>query len=727
MKNHKTVFVLSCLASFAVSAATWTIYPTDQDGMTPSQQLTNAVTRASSGDTILFKPGTYQLDGESFMETTSKGSGASAVTSRNYVFLNSKPLNFVGEAEGAWSDEVVLRGNGYDRFMRNYACASTCRNITFENFAASDRPDLATDSNLGEEVTGGAIRYSSYSDENMLSNCVFRGNVSRSAGAVAYAMAIDCLFTNNVARSYGGGAAMGANMRRCLCVDNMATNNGCFGGAIWWPNVLRDCSFIGNRSKLYAGALVGNGNMSVSNCVFRGNVAEGTVGGYWHGGGGAATLRDNAKFLDCVFEGNHAEAMGGAINTGSGENGGRGSVFDRCVFSGNSAKIRAGAVSDMTTGADTPLKFFGCTFSGNIATNLGMAVYCGEYSNCTFTANYVTNTAWIGGIAEGSSSRKLKMTDCVVSNNYSRYGGMIRYAVCTNTLFYGNEVPRGVSGMGGVIWQCQATDCRFVGNRKFDTMFKIFTTTYNGSMEVNYPSGDACQSTLVRCDMDLGGIQNCVLTDCHIHTLTNKGAHCAFYGHNAATNCLIEGCNPPDQTRGLIYRWGPNGTDQRTSSDYVNCTFAENKFPYCFSHPNESGIVTPFKNCLFYNNRNMSGNLIDMTCSVKGTGADSGLSLSNCVFGAAVSIVNGGTWRDLGGNRVIAPNALLVAGTRAAALGVHKYALRPESPAIGMGDASMFTAADLDYAGKLRLRDGRLDPGCFECWLNVLGTTVIIC
>ena len=65
-------------------------------------------------------------------------------------------------------------------------------------------------------------------------------------------------------------------------------------------------------------------------------------------------------------------------------------------------------------------------------------------------------------------------------------------------------------------------------------------------------------------------------------------------------------------------------------------------------------------------------------------------------------------------------------GRRAAALGVHKYALRPESPAIGMGDASMFTAADLDYAGKLRLRDGRLDPGCFECWLNVLGTTVII-
>ena len=57
MKNHKTVFVLSCLASLTVSAATWTISPTDQDGMTPSQQLTNAVTRAADGDTVLFKPG----------------------------------------------------------------------------------------------------------------------------------------------------------------------------------------------------------------------------------------------------------------------------------------------------------------------------------------------------------------------------------------------------------------------------------------------------------------------------------------------------------------------------------------------------------------------------------------------------------------------------------------------------------------------------------------------
>ena len=57
MKSHKTVFLLPCLVSLAVSAATWTISPTDQDGMTPSQQLTNAVTRAADGDTVQFRPG----------------------------------------------------------------------------------------------------------------------------------------------------------------------------------------------------------------------------------------------------------------------------------------------------------------------------------------------------------------------------------------------------------------------------------------------------------------------------------------------------------------------------------------------------------------------------------------------------------------------------------------------------------------------------------------------
>ena len=728
--SYAVAFFLSGSAALA-AAGQWTIFPEDKDGMTPSQQLTNAVTRAANGDTVLFKPGTYQLDGASFMEISTSGS----VTSRNYVRLTNKTVHFVGEAEGAWSDGVVLRGNGYDRFAYVNSGLATFRNLTFENFAANDRPDSSVPGgNLDIHVLGGAIAYGGWSANNIVSNCVFRGNVARSGGALTSAGAVDCLFTNNIARSYGGGAVQGASLTRCTLVANMATNSGGFAGAAWWPGNIYDCTFVGNRSANYSGAISVNTGMMVSNCVFRGNVALGAPSeNYWEAGGGALGLRPWTKILDCVFEGNRANGYGGAVNTTSGDSGGKGGVFERCVFVGNTSGDGGGAVRDGNGANEAPLQFRDCTFSGNTAATAGMAVLGGAYSNCTFTGNFVTNKALTCGIVEGTDSRPIQLVDCVVSNNYTLYGGLVRHAVCTNTLFFGNEVPKGQFGKGGVVWSCVATDCRFVGNRKYDTMFGLINPpSYSVTPEANCPAGDAAASRLVRCEMDLGCILNCSLVDCHIHTLTNKGAHCVFYGHNVATNCLIENCNPPDQGRSLVYRWGSLGTAYVSGSDYVNCTFAGNTFPRFLLHQKEHGIVTPFKNCLFYSNRDRSGNLVDANYRVHDTergnlsNLDSGMSLSNCVFGALSSEIAGDTWRDLGGNKVIAPDKLLVAGAaRAAALGVHRYSLRPESPALGMGDARMFTATDLDYAGNLRLREGRLDPGCFECWLNITGTRII--
>ena len=727
-KTHAIVFSLSSLATLAAVAATWTIHPVDSEGLTPSQQLTNAVTRAATGDTILFKSGTYQLDDASFMLTVTGNAGGETVTSRSYVYLSNKQLHFIGESEGAWSDGVVLRGNGKYRFARMTNTGSTFRNITFENFASSDHPELkANNSNLDVTGLGGVVFFSTWNAGNAMSNCVFRGNVARGGGATAYACATDCLYTNNVAY-WGGGADLASSLTRCVLVDNKATGGG-VGGATCWPRNLSECSFIGNSCTGYGGAAVGDENMVVEGCAFSNNVAGAE--------GGVMTLRRKTKVSRCVFAGNSAGAYGGAIASWaqSGANGGAGSVFTDCLFAQNVAKQYGGAVGALPPDANGPVLFRSCTFTENYApgTTLtgGCVTYGGAYSNCTFYGNHATNRVNVGGIVGGPSDALVPVTDCVFSNNYNYKDGMVRYAFCTNTLFFGNEVPHD----GGVVKRCRAVGCKFIGNRKYDTFHGIVVTpSYTVTPEANVPSGDATESTLVRCDMDLGGILNCVLVDCHIHTLTNKGAHCAFYGHNVATNCLIENCNPPDQNRGIVYRWGPVATAYVTGSDYVNCTFADNVVPFMYSHDQEHGIYTPFKSCLFYNNRNRSGELVDTKYrthhSNRPAGAsnlDSGFALSNCVFGVtAFPNTPGDIWRDLGGNKVIAPNALLVAGTRAAALGVHKYALRPESPAIGMGDASMFTAADLDYAGNFRLRDGRLDPGCFECWLNVLGTTVII-
>ncbi len=782
---------LPCLCVFG-DAKEWLVSLEDVDGMTPSQQLTNAVTQASSGDTIRFEAGTYRLDGESFMLTATyqNANGTATAKSRAYAFFNSKTLHFAGASSSKWDDATILRGNGNDRFC--YATGNakaTFRNLSLENFAAVDDPSVVPkNGNLDTYSLGGAITFGVYDSANIASNCVFRGNSARSGGAVSSIAAIDCMFTNNASLGYCGGAAALSSMLRCRCVDNHAAAG---GGAVWWQrgNGLRDCEFALNSTAGYAGAVVGERDGIVSNCVFRGNSADDKSG--------VVSLRQNGKFFDCVFEGNTAGGVGGvAYSSGADNNGngGKGTVFRRCSFVNNTSGDAGGAVYEANNAADGPLVFLDCAFTNNYADVSAGAVYGGAFTNCTFFGNscgkgedrdelggavlmrdtchgeivgcsfvsnhftsvktwktrgaaiyakagrlvkdcvfygnYVTNFNMFGGIVVSMNglADPVRLVDCAFTNNYNSLDGLVRGAFCTNTTFCGNEVPR-----GGVINRCTAIDCHFIGNRKVDTFWNAHSySTYFGTPDANVPSGDATSSTLLRCDMDLGCIYDCSLTDCRIHSLTNKGSYCVFYGHNVATNCLVSGCEPPDATRGLIYRWGPITPQHVSGSDYVNCTFADNICSYFLRHQQESGIPTPFKNCVWANNTTTYGTLMDVGYDVSGSAAvDSGVSLSNCVYGAVggapgtTSSSRGDTWTDLGGNMVVSAKNLKMAGALAESLGVDKYALRAESPVLGMGDASMFTAADADLAGNLRLRDGRLDPGCFQCWLNLSGTFML--
>ena len=805
MRRHADRLATCALAALACSAATaaeWPISLGTVNGMTPSQQLTNAVTRASAGDTIRFEAGTYQLDGASFTATqTGSGAGSVTVTSKNYV-LADKKLHFVGASADKWDDATILRGNGNDRFFYGTATGSTFRNLTFENFASCDRTDISiNNNNLSPIACGGAIVFANNSNgsgstmgvytANLVSNCVFRGNVSRSGGAVVAVYAVDSLFTNNVAASYNGGVGVKVDMLRCRCIDNRAYDQ---GGAVWWQGSgssgLRDSEFIGNSSKRFS-AVVDENSGTISNCVFRGNRATSTEGG-------ALSLRQNSKVIDCTFEDNSAVGHGGAVYSGAADNngnGGKGGVFTRCRFTGNRSDNSGGAVYEAHNDPDGPLVFRDCSFSNNYATVAGGAIFGGTFSNCTFFANscgagdsskderggavylrtagpgglvnctftsnhftkvassktvgaavfastsnlvkgcvfygnYVTNKVNEGyfSVLYGvNTTAKMRIVDCAFSNNYSTAGGLVRNAYCTNTVFFGNEVP-----YGGVVNGSTAVDCRFIGNRKYDTFWGHWYSIYNGTPDANVPSGDAYSSTLLRCDMDLGCLYDCVAVDCWIHTLTNNGAYCVFYGHNVATNCLISNCNPPDQTRGVIYRWGSITARHVSGSDYVNCTFVENKFPKFLFHAKENGIVTSFKNCIWANNKTQYNTLYDVGYDVSNdtsSPVDSGIRLSNCVYGTvgvAPGISRQATWTDLGGNRLVSASDLKMAGDKAAQLGVDKYSLLLTSPVLGMGDASMFAATDTDLAGNLRLRDGKLDPGCFQCWLIAKGTCVIL-
>lgn len=754
------------MLSGAVCAATWNIVPTVQDGRTPTQQLTNAVTRAASGDTIAFAAGTYQLDGQSFMRVnTCSGDGNVTITSRNYLSLAGKTLNFVGETNGTWDDTVVLRGNGNDRFLWATTAGSTFAHLTFENFAANDRVDTrAQSNNLSQYACGGAI-FLPNGGTSSFTNCVFRGNQSRTGGALHGGAAYACLFTNNVAVSYNGGAVLYTHVYGCTFSGNTAQS----GGAAWWPHVANDCLFENNQSASgQAGAVIGEGSTTISNCVFRGNQSSKNVGG-------ALSLRPNMKIMDCTFEENSASSGGGAIYCGNydGNNGGKGCKVTGCTFLRNEARGekngKGGAICEELQLEHGALDVRDCTFTGNTAAVHGGACYGCDVSNCTFTLNTCYGTASAVGsqgaaiycqseadnvvdfvfdgnfvtnntgsiICSFSDAHLIRLENSTVRDNYIRSGGIVRGATCTNVVFQGNEVP----GAGGMLYRGTAVDCRFVGNRKYDTFYGIESTgflSYSTVPNANLPSGDAKESVLLRCDMDLGCLVDSVLVDCRIHTLTNLGSYCVFYGHNVATNCLIDHCQIPDKgPRGLIYRWGEITPCFVSGSEYVNCTFADNRYTYFLFHAKETGIATAFRNCLFYNNCKPSNGapLVDVNYAVMnsdhpGEVYDSGLSLSNCVFGTPVvptsnSATRGDTWHDLGGNRVVAGPQLKLALDNAVALGVHRYCPRAESPVLGMGDPAGFSAADVDYAGNLRLRDGRVDPGCFECWLNRTGTMLL--
>ena len=60
-------FCVATAPSPSLAATNWVIYASDAYGMTPIQQLTNAVANVQEGDTITLKRGTYVFPDDVFM------------------------------------------------------------------------------------------------------------------------------------------------------------------------------------------------------------------------------------------------------------------------------------------------------------------------------------------------------------------------------------------------------------------------------------------------------------------------------------------------------------------------------------------------------------------------------------------------------------------------------------------------------------------------------------
>jgi len=179
----------------------------------------------------------------------------------------------------------------------------------------------------------------------------------------------NCTFTNN------GGAVVfngDATVTNCNFTKNVAN----FGGALYFKRaaVVNACNFADNSAGLYGGAVYFNGNSrnTLDNCNFTNNAA------YYSGG--AVFFQYAGAVNACIFSDNSA-IYGGALYFYKNSN------VSNSSFSHNSARGYGGAVyfAENTMG-----NLDNCNFTGNAAFADGGAVCFksgGSVSDCNFNFN----------------------------------------------------------------------------------------------------------------------------------------------------------------------------------------------------------------------------------------------------------------------------------------------------------------------------------------------------
>ncbi len=226
-------------------------------------------------------------------------------------------------------------------------------------------------------------------------NCSFVHNWGLDDGAVfiprgnpeirSYPKIFNCKFLMNASERNGGALSIEMGdllLSNCEFVANLSVD----GGAIhsgFADISLSDCIFEENRAEGDGGGLCHvNGNIQLNGCIFAGNMALPPYSTMYSNNRGGAILisimsGNHAVAVDCLFRNNNA-AYGGAIQ-------GNLTALRGCCFTGNVAYYRGGAIDGRET-----LTCENCIFEGNKAMeHVAVAQCLGTLlcTNCTVVNN----------------------------------------------------------------------------------------------------------------------------------------------------------------------------------------------------------------------------------------------------------------------------------------------------------------------------------------------------
>ena len=178
------------------------------------------------------------------------------------------------------------------------------------------------------------------------------------------------------------------------------------------------------------------------------------------------------------------------------------------------------------------------------------------------------------------------------------------------------------------------------------------------------------------------------------------------------TNCLMAGSTTGPSKSAIFYDL------KGSASSMVNCTIVSNS--YTFAASCTTANMLDIKNCFFYGNK-IGGATIDIDSSTSTFVA----SIKNCILSAADNsyIPDYATSDTLN----IYGTAFKPGFVGAADL-ENPYALLSRSPAVtkaGVVEDWMTTATDIRGDGFPRLRYGKVNIGCYQCWLDIPGFSII--
>lgn len=624
-------------------------------------------------NTIRLSPGVYDVS-ECEMRYETVENNKTLVLEDTHLALNYVTLTGVDDDRR----KTVIYGGGESKKRRiMLGRNSTVKNLTISNGWAEAKNG------------GGYCGYYSATPGSLMreivSNCV-----------------VTCCYAGG---SWGGGSGVygAAVFDSELCHNTTAAGN-CFGAANKCD--LHRCVIHSNHSGSYGGGL---GHCYAYDCTISNNTAA--SGG---AGVGIASATYNYRLENCKITDNRSSGFGGGIythvdasgmvtntriyaNTAIGGGGGvYGTYCMDCVISNN------GVVANSSTNS------------------YGGGGYSCRLVDCDVCFNYLTERNGDTGNAYGGGAYNSSLTDCRINGNtifsggkYRQGGGLYSCGV-TNSFIYENFID--ATGQGAAMNGGSACGCVFSNNQTRATNRDSPHVRQPAGLVVNcafYGQTIACSTKIV--------VENCRFTGCRDGWTIPAGHNVASMSEDLSSdipgsdylassyihmrNCLIA-------DNQIKYISKANSTDL---TKFENCTFADNQVAqtfYDYGGDSSSAKASSVVNCIFTRNYDKTGATRCDLSFKDGTN----VSFENCLIGTSRS--DDAPCSEIG--TVTADNAMFNRKSTE-----HPYEIKYSSPARGAGKKlDWMTAEATDIRGQadyLRLREGKVDIGCYQCWLNPVG------